>query len=44
VNSNPDIGPEAGLARAVAASGQSYERFLCEVADAAWARNTARLA
>lgn len=41
VNGNPDISPSAGLARALAASGQAYDAFICELATHAWQRREA---
>jgi D-alanine-D-alanine ligase len=38
VNANPDIGPAAGLARALAAAGCAYDEFVERVVGAAWAR------
>ena len=39
VNPNPDISRGAGLARAVAASGRSYEDFVDSLVEAAWTRS-----
>jgi D-alanine-D-alanine ligase len=39
VNPNPDISKGAGLARAVAASGEPYEDFVARVVDWAWSRS-----
>ncbi|MFH1529723.1 MAG: D-alanine--D-alanine ligase [Pseudomonadota bacterium] len=39
VNPNPDISRSAGLARAVAASGRSYEEFIGSLVEAAWTRS-----
>lgn len=38
VNPNPDIARSAGLARAVAASGETYEAFVGRCVEWAWAR------
>jgi len=38
VNGNPDVSPSAGLARAIAASGMSYDAFVCGLVDQAWSR------
>ncbi len=38
VNGNPDISPSAGLARAIAVSGESYDAFVCGLVDQAWSR------
>ncbi len=38
VNPNPDISRSAGLARAVAVSGLSYEDFIHRLAESAWNR------
>ncbi len=36
VNANPDVSPDAGLARALAASGEEYDRFIARLVENAW--------
>jgi ribosomal protein S18 acetylase RimI-like enzyme len=38
VNANPDLAPGAGFARALAASGRSYDGFACALVEAAFLR------
>jgi D-alanine-D-alanine ligase len=40
VNPNPDISPEAGLARSARASGRTYTQFIGEVIGLALQRGT----
>ncbi|MCL6503886.1 MAG: hypothetical protein K6T86_14480, partial [Pirellulales bacterium] len=40
VNANPDLAPEAGLARAVQASGEAYDAFLARLVKHARAEAT----
>jgi D-alanine-D-alanine ligase len=40
VNGNPDISPSAGLARAIASAGESYEQFICRLVEQAWSRRS----
>ncbi|MDW7709799.1 MAG: hypothetical protein SCH98_04950 [Deferrisomatales bacterium] len=39
VNPNPDLSRKAGLARSVAASGDTYEDLVARIAEWAWARS-----
>jgi D-alanine-D-alanine ligase len=40
VNANPDLGPSAGFARALAADGMAYDEFVVRLAEAAHARGS----
>jgi D-alanine-D-alanine ligase len=42
VNANPDLGPSAGFARALAAEGLIYDQFVVRLAEAAAARGSLR--